>query len=736
MGFKIFGKQAKSASAEITPHTYLCLMFVNQSVQAALWKIDGKEIQTLGESSMFAFEDDEDGLIKADQALQDLGADSENISEVVFGFDPQWVDEVGLLKEKKSFIKSLTENLGLTPVGFVVITDALIQQILSKDSLASEVLIYTHYDTVSIFLIKQGKLVHELSVGRSDNIVQDIVEGLARFTKELTSKDAYLPAKLVLASPVLSVQEMNDAQQQITSYDWSENHPFVQAPVVETMTTLDVLYAVVEQAGTAVAEAKGLSSKTNKQIGSKMPEMVTDAEEFGFENIDSPVNSGDNFQTSVDPQATSFGVPISVSKLPEVTNRFDAVNPVVKKIKKSRQMPIIFKKIHRWYSNHPHKKIILGGIIGGIITLLAMFAGWVVMAHQLEISVQLAEKVIKKDVEILIDPTVASSRPDEQILKGSLEKLEITDSETIDTTGVTLVGERAKGTITLLNKTTAPKTFDSGTSLSTGSLSFSLDEEVTVASASDQGDSLDYGQAEVAITAREIGAEGNIGEGTELTISNFSTGTYSAKAKSGFSGGSSREVRVVATEDRTQVLNLLKEKLVAKATEQFSQKSGNGTYYAPTSKTEVIEANYSAAAGDETDRLTLDLTLSVAGVSYLADDLRPLWEAALKEDIPDGYSLMEENPEFLSEVRPEATASSRVILDAAVTAKARPPFDQQMIKEGLLNLPLRELIGRLTERPEIESAGYQLKPSIARFLVRKTPTTADRINIIVSNQAE
>ena len=173
MGFKIFGKQAKSASAEITPHTYLCLMFVNQSVQAALWKIDGKEIQTLGESSMFAFEDDEDGLIKADQALQDLGADSENISEVVFGFDPQWVDEVGLLKEKKSFIKSLTENLGLTPVGFVVITDALIQQILSKDSLASEVLIYTHYDTVSIFLIKQGKLVHELSVGRSDNIVQD-----------------------------------------------------------------------------------------------------------------------------------------------------------------------------------------------------------------------------------------------------------------------------------------------------------------------------------------------------------------------------------------------------------------------------------------------------------------------------------------------------------------------------------------------------------------------------------
>ncbi|MFH2118651.1 MAG: hypothetical protein ABII10_02870, partial [Candidatus Paceibacterota bacterium] len=407
-----------------------------------------------------------------------------------------------------------------------------------------------------------------------------------------------------------------------------------------------------------------------------------------------------------------------------------------KKIKPVRQMPTIFKKISHWYNNHPHKKVILGGIVGGIITLLAMFAGWMVLAHQLEISVQLTEKVIQKDVEIIIDPTVAKSNPEKQILKGSLEKLEVTGSETIDTTGVTLVGERSKGTVTLLNKTTASKIFAAGTSLSTGSLTFSLDEEVTVASASDQGDSLDYGQVDIAVTADEIGADGNLSEGTELTVSNFSTDTYLAKAKSGFNGGSSREVRVAATEDRTEVLSLLKDKLIDEASKQFEQKSGNGTYYAPTSKTKTIEANYSAAAGDETDRLTLDLTLEVVGVSYLSDDLRPLWEAALSEDIPEGYSLMAENPEFLSEIRPEATASSRVILDVAVTAKARPPFDQQAIKENILGLSLRELIGHLTERPEIESASFQLKPGIAKFLVRKTPTTADRINIIVSNQAK
>jgi hypothetical protein len=704
-------------------------MFVNQSVQAALWKIDGQEVQATDQSGLLAFENDEDGLIKADQALQELGPASENLSEVVFGFDPQWVDEAGLLKEKKIFIKSLTENLGLTPVGFVVITDALIQDILSKNAMASEVLIYTHLDTVSIFLLKQGKLVHQLSVGRSENIVQDIVEGLARFTKELTGKDAYLPAKLVLASPVLSAPEMNDAQEQISSYNWSENHPFMQTPIVETMMAADVLLAVVQQAGTAVAQAKGLlgqAGAVDKAAGTAAEADMTDAEEFGFENVDSPVEDGDNFSSATENQVTSFGVPIATDKLTK-----SSTSPITGSNlpKRKRQSPLFLKNLKRWYTHHPHKKIIFSGVLGGCLALLGLFVGWVVFSYQVVISIQLAEKVITKDVEITIDPTVASSRPEQQILKGLLSELEVTGSETIDTTGVTLVGERAKGTITLLNKTTAPKTFDSGTSLSTGSLSFSLDEEVTVASASDQGDSLDYGQAEVAITASEIGAEGNIGEGTELTISNFSTSTYSAKAKSGFSGGSSREVRVVATEDRTQVLATLTDKLVSEAGSQFSQKSGNGTFYAPTSRTEVVEANYSAAAGDETDQLTLDLTLQVTGVSYDSEDLRPLWEAALAEDIPEGFILIEEDPEFLSDIRSAATASARVILDAQVKAKARPPFDEMAVKESLLGFPLRDLMGSLTARPEIEAANYQLKPGLAKLMVRKVPADLERVVI-------
>jgi hypothetical protein len=91
--------------------------------------------------------------------------------------------------------------------------------------------------------------------------------------------------------------------------------------------------------------------------------------------------------------------------------------------------------------------------------------------------------------------------------------------------------------------------------------------------------------------------------------------------------------------------------------------------------------------------------------------------------------LIEEDPEFLSDIRPAATASARVILDAQVTAKARPPFDEQAIVESLLGLPLKDLTGSLTARTEIEAADYQFKPGIARFLARKVPTNVERVSI-------
>ncbi len=739
MPLKFFSK-SKGEEPSASPHTFLCLMFVNRSVQAALWKIEGEEIVDLSQSSLLSFEDDDDGLIKIDQALQELGPESENVNQVVFGFDPHWVNGDGLIKDRKAFIKRVTEDLGLQPVGFVVITDALTQQLISEESMTSAVMVYVQEDTVFIFLMQQGKLVDQLSVGRSDDIVQDIVEGLARFAKQLTGKDSYLPPKLLLASPVLSSAELDDAQQQITAYNWSENHSFMQTPVVESMLALDVLQAVVKQGGLAVAESKGLKGKHSEAAD----EVAAGAADFGFEDVDSPVDEGDNFAAPADKSAvTSFGVPIDEEKITDESSQLS--NKTAQKMtnrsnKRKFKMPAIFGKIAAWYRHHPHKNAIRGGIIGGMVALLLLIIGWAAFAYQVVISVQLAEKVIAKDLEIVVDPNIASTNVERQILKGSLETLEVTDETTIETTGVTLVGDAAKGTVTIFNKTTAPKTFTAGTSLSTGSVAFTLDDEVTVASASSEesgGQAVTtFGQEEAAVTATGIGAEGNIGGGTKLTIANFATSTYEATAKETFSGGSSREVRVVDEEDLTDILQTLTDSLLDEAAKQFADKSGNGTYYVLTSSYDVVEENYSAEAGDETNQLGLALTLETSAVKYNSADIRPLLEEALKDEIPEGYALIEDEPELLTSPRDDATGSStRVVLDANVKTKARPPIDQANVIDSILGLSLDEMVMRLADRPEIERASYVLRPGIAKWFTSKVPNNLDRVTLEISNEA-
>lgn len=735
---KLFGKKTTEQTARASGNTFLAMMFVNHSVQAALWKVEGEKIETLAQSSIKIFETDEDGLIQADQALQELGAGSEEVGEIIFGFDPQWVDEAGLLTDKKPFVKNLTEDLGLKPVGFVVITDALVQQIMAKNALASEVLVYIQDSMVYIFLLKQGKLVDQLAVGRSEDIIQDVVEGLARFATQLKGKDAYLPAKLVLASAVLSAPELDDAQQQITSYDWSENHPFVQAPVVESMAALDVLYAVVEQGGAAVAQSKGLKMKQAGQ-DALSGEEGTAAEDFGFASVDE-TTQGDNFQAPVR-QVTTFGVPVSSDNLPEVPD-----HPVAEsrnsnfRPKKTFAMPSFLKKLAHWYHHHPHKKMILGGAIGGVLALLLLLMAWVARSYQVALSVQLAEKVITKDVEILIDPAAANSNVAQQILKAPLETMKVEGQETAETTGVKLVGDKAKGTVTIFNKTTSVKNFAAGTKLAAGSLAFTLDSDASVSAAAVQennpgSSTTNYGQLDVKVTASAIGADSNLGKDSALTIASFSTDTYAATAKEAFSGGSSREVRVVAVEDRTGVLSTLRKKLIAEAGQKLTEQSGNGTYYIPTAVAKVISEEYDSAAGEEADSVTVNLSLDVSGVVYRSEDLRPLLIEALKDDIPTGYQLIDEEPQFLSDTQQEATNSTKVTLTANVIAKARPPFDSGRTIESILNLPLRELNGTLTSREEIEQANYTLRPGLAKLFIRRVPKTADRVKLEITNQA-
>lgn len=757
-----FSREKKDkASTEVLENAFLCIVFTEKGIRAAFWNIQDGEIHTQKVSALHPFQNDEEGVIATDDALKELGAESEKVDEVVFGFDPKWVNDSGLIKEKKPFIKKLTESLALKPVGFVVLTDALVQDILSREKSISQIVVYVQETAVSLLLLKHGKVSQQLSVGRSEEIVPDIIEGLARFSQEKeTEKTEYLPAKMVLASLVLPPSELQEIRSQIIGYDWTDKHSFVQKPLIEQYVPDQVLQSVIVQGGFAVAEARSISLQKNAEEVSQdgSDSAMADSKDFGFETVATDL-VGDNIgpvKPEEESQATSFGIPIAPGSLPSDSLHANAHShsrhasaEALKEAEEDKKhlaahKKNIFAKLSMWYKYNPHKNIILGGIVGGILASLGLFWGWMVFTYKVEVSVQLAEKIITKDVEIIVDPKIATSDIEKKILKGDIETAEFSETKAADTTGVKLVGEKAKGSITIFNKTTSPKVFTAGTVFTGKGMTFTLDKDIEIASASvtpvSGGETKDYGKNDddtvVTITATKIGAEGNIPEETELTIASFDSGTYSAVVLETFTGGSSREIRVVSESDMTSLLQDMKKSLFSKARDSFKEKSGNGIYYVLTGNQKVVKSEYGAKVGEEADQIALELTLEVEAVKYASQDIQPLVIELLKEEVPEGYSLIEKEPEILSFPKEEASGSAQVILSANVSTKALPSFDSETAKTALRDLPFEAISGKLTERPYIKSAQYKIKPPLARLFVSKVPSDLDRIEITVGETTQ
>lgn len=731
-------KKKEEKPTEPIVNSFLCLVFTEGGVRAAFWYVDDGQITVKAKSSLKTFTNDDEAIIAADDVLKELGKDSEGTDEVVFGFDPKWVNDSGLIKDKKPFIKKLTENLSLKPVGFVVLTDAMVQDVFTREKNISQILVYIQETALSLIHLNKGKVSQQISVGRSDNTVSDIVEGLARFAKD-DKKEGYLPAKMVLSSLVLTKQDLQDIRSKIIDYDWAGKHPFVQTPLIEKVAADKVLEIVVEQGGLAVAETRGLSLEGDKQEPAK--EEVAGAEDFGFSSVE-PDSTGDNFaplKTNEEKaEATSFGVPITQEELPKERERRMTEKEKKQEAKEEkilRNQAGFVAKIQRWYKNHPHKNMILGGSAIGLVSSIILLVGWLNFAYKVEVSLALAEKVIAKDVELVVDTTVSSSSVEELILKGELESAEFSGTKVVDTTGVKLVGEKAKGKITILNKTTSPKTFSAGTTFANGTLKFTLNEETTVASASvtesGTSETKDYGKVDADVTAFKIGAEGNIVKETELSVASFAKSTYSAFAVDTFTGGSSREIRVIALEDQLLALSELKKELFKDAQEDFDGKSGDGTYYILSGKQTVTSEDYGGDVGEEADQIALELTMEFEAVKYYSEDIKPLVLELLKEDLPENYEFTDQDPEILTSPKDDATSSAQVVLDANISTKALPIFDENNLIPVLKGLPLEAISGKATERPEIESASYAVKPALARSLVTKVPKADNRIIIVI-----
>jgi hypothetical protein len=695
------------SSGQTEASRYLTIALSDTKIQALFWHVANQQPELVQHSSVRQYSSVEEVVVEADKVLQELGKESEHVNDVIFALEPSWVNATDVEVAYKPILKRLSEELSLNPVGYVVFSESLVKELLADQPHSSLLFVYFTQHEVFIQLLYRGSVAATQRVGRSDNSAADVIEALARITQE--NSTVSLPSHMILASQELEQAQLQEEQQALLAQDWTQQG-FTHPPTIDIFAKDRLLAAVVKQAGAAI-----IDSVTDVQ--------PTKASSFGVPiPVAPPTAHDENDYAVVTPTANLATHP--VAERPTFSAGDDEEDEAP--MKRDR-----FTGVKSWFRQH--HKFVLMGFGGGLLALFLLAFVGLSVGTKAYVKVDLKTKPLSKEVDITIDPDSSSSDPEKLILAAQTVEKEVSGSKTAQTTGVKLVGEKAAGTVTIFNKTEAVKTFEAGTVVSKGALTFTLDETIQIASASVKknttSESKDYGKADVKVTATKIGSDYNLGEKTEMVIASFDTDTYSAAVATALAGGTSREVRVVSDGDRQKLLTELKQELIEKAGKELAESAADGVSIVPTQTAKVSSTKFDAEIGDEIGALTLDLTITAKALSYADADLQPLAQHVLQADIPGGYKLSENKPQLLTSADKTASGSGAAVLKANVSSTAVPDLSIDELLGSIAGKSLLEAEQSLKAREVVEGVTIQLTPSVSHQLRPRVPKDPAKIQL-------
>lgn len=709
---------------------YWSIVIESGWVQSGIWRVEEGKVEVVSFGLPLSWQKNQDLVEVVDSslsvAIQDLASDIEP-SKTVFGLPPSWVEGGQIKLEYQEKIKRVCQELSLKPVGFVSLTEAIAYYLKSQEGdFLSAVIVASGEEDLGVSLVVRGETKGESQVSRSVSLVEDLVEGLSRFSFEEP-----LPPRIILYDGRES--ELEDLRQSLINADWNQYQTvkFLHPPKIEIVKPQEKVLATSLAGG---VELEGV--KEVKITGVKKEEVAdTEAEvkEDNFQKVDEDLGfvvGEDIKKVSEDVMGTSLeGKPSPIlSEQPEY--------------KKFREEPQIlpkesfFDKIKNLFHKKREKVFIGQGFtfdkrpfIYGIVALLIFFVGgfllwWFVPSADVKIYV--STQKIEESIDLKLDKSASSLDLSSKILPAREVKKDISGEKTIQVTGTKVVGDKAKGKVQIYRTGDEVK-LTKGTKLqSTSGLVFTLDDDVTVASGSASSPS----KTEASVTAFDIGAEYNLASGESFSVGNYASSTIEAKNEEAFSGGSSREISAVSAKDYDNVLSDLKKELEDKLVADVESSLGENEMLVKASiKDEVKDKNYNHKIGDESNDLKLDLTLSATMLVVSKNDFYELAKEILKEKIPSGYALRQDqlNVDFSLNEEKDGTA----IFKTNFVAKLLPKINQEEIAKSIAGRSSDAAGDFLVKVQGYDRAQINIKPNFGIQKLLVLPHIYKRIHIEV-----
>lgn len=708
---------------------FFALDIGSERLKICLWIVSGDKLKILNIASEKYSSNDEivevtDKLL--DQALGDLQFEPEKL---LFGVPESWLVDDNLKEPYLALLRNIVKSLELKPMAYVSSSHAICHFLEKNDGAPpTAILAGIGENNVSVTIVRGGKIDGTRVSKRSDNLGEDIEKILLSF-----SEVEVLPARMLLFD--LAEGDLDKHKNSLSSYPWMNRLSFLHLPKIGILEKDIEIKSVALAGGVELnPEIKYQSSEVTTPKHSALTPLPQEqkeikhveerSEDLGFvtgDITDEPtVNSP--LRREASQQST---VSVADENLEDLDSEEKDVPVATSATLQQREE----SKIQEWEGTISKRLPFLKFLIP-ILIIFAVVAGYIFLP-QAKVTIFIEPRILEKDTQVTADPKAKSVDEAKKVIPGQITETQVSGSDKISATGTKKVGESAKGTVVITNKTNSPKSFSKGTIFSgPDDLKFTLDSAVTVASQSATEDGISFGKVNGDVTADEIGADSNIQSGTQLTLSGVSSSDFSAKAEGNFSGGTSKDVTVVSDSDQKKLLASLAEKLKTEAQEKLQSKLPGKKILEEALSEEIVKKSFNKDINDQAGEFSLNLTINFKGTAYSDEDLKSIVSKLVETNVPEGFELKLSDTETQADVS-RVDKDGKLIFLARFRAKLMPKLDEGEIRRKIKGKTPQEVADILKSYENVLGSEIKITPSLPAKIAR-LPLLDRNIKIEVS----
>ncbi|MBU1110814.1 hypothetical protein KKB83_04305 [Patescibacteria group bacterium] len=392
------------------------------------------------------------------------------------------------------------------------------------------------------------------------------------------------------------------------------------------------------------------------------------------------------------------------------------------------------RKKRKFQLSPPKAFLLLAGFFITFLLAAAIFVYFYL--PRATVTLYVPESELSRQENLIVNPQIQILDIAQRAVPGQTLTAENEVSQQADATGIKVTGEKASGTVTIVNKTTATISLNKGTVLTgleqNANLQFVLQEIAEVPpealSTLDFGVQHLWGTLEgISILAADIGESHNLSLGTVFSVENYDTDKeLYAISESALSGGSTTEITIVSAADREQAQSELAAQLNATNKDNIEgQLTAGQELLSETIKNQIVSTSFSHEIGSEAEKFTATVKVQSTATIFDHAQIKELLSTVLQESIPEGFELSSEETTVATEAV-SVSEDGQIALMGTIKATVIPQIDSEELRNSLKGVKPSEAENTLKRLTKISGYQIDLWPRLPSFL-RTLPHRSARI---------